>query len=326
MPAAAVPPRSLRRAAQISLVLVLALIFIGGLVRATGAGLGCPDWPRCWGAWWPPSAAADIDLERINRDKIPAEFREAPDPRVFFNQEKMWIEYLNRLWGVLSGLAVLVLFVIAARHARAFPVVFSGASATLVLMLFQGWLGALVVRSGLEQQMITLHMAVALVILGLLVFTRFHARGGHGAGLPPETRRRTARLALLLLGLTVVQILGGTEVRAALDHVADHRPDLPRGEWLATIGWIDHFHRLFSWTVLAAALGLVFQTRRQAAALAGQAALILGLVLGQLALGVSLAWFALPPASQFLHLGLAAALAAALFHLWLVSKAAAPPA
>lgn len=302
---------------RIALFMVITLIFIGGLVRATGAGLGCPDWPRCWGSWWPPESAGAISLDKINPAKLPAEFRDAPDARVFFNKEKMWIEYLNRLWGVLSGFSVIAMVVAAMGRLRERPSYFFLSFATLLAMGFQGWLGALVVRSGLKQNMITIHMAMALVILALILFTSWVAHGkirlAAGASVP--LRRKLSLVTWLLLATTLVQVLGGTHVRELLDHVADTRIDLPRALWIHQIGIFDHFHRAFSWTVFLSAGGLWWLTRRHWRPMESRARLAFSLVLVQLGLGISLAYFSLPPASQFLHLGVAAALAALAFRL-----------
>src|SRR5580704_1968920 len=79
------------------------LIFAGGLVRASGAGLGCPDWPRCFGSWIPPTSTAGL----------PPQF----DPALF-NPTLMWTEYLNRLFGVTVGFLILATTVSAWRHHR----------------------------------------------------------------------------------------------------------------------------------------------------------------------------------------------------------------
>lgn len=302
---------------RIALFMVVSLIFVGGLVRATGAGLGCPDWPRCWGSWWPPESAEAIRLDKINPAKIPAEFRDVPDPRVFFNHSKMWIEYLNRLWGVLAGFAVIAMVVAAMGRLRDKPSYFILSFLTLLAMGFQGWLGALVVRSGLKQNMITIHMAMALVILAMIVFTSWvaHGKAKLAADAPPPLRRKFAILIGLLLFTTLVQVLTGTHVREVLDHVADTRADLARGDWIEHVGFSDHFHRAFSWSVFLSAGGLWWMSRRHWAPLAGRARLAFLLVFIQLVLGISLAYFGLPPASQFLHLGVAAALAAVAFRL-----------
>lgn len=308
---------AMRLTCRIALFMVLALFLIGGLVRATGAGLGCPDWPRCWGSWWPPESADAIPLGKINPAEIPAEYRDAPDPRVFFNKQKMWIEYLNRLWGVLAGFSVIAMVVAAMGRLRDKPSYFLLSFGTLLAMGFQGWLGALVVRSGLQQFMITIHMAMALFILAMILLTGWLADGKQklASEAPSPLRRKLSILIWLLLLATLVQVLGGSHVREMLDHVADTRRDLPRAEWIHHVGFPDHFHRAFSWIVLISAGSLWWTTRRHWPPMARRARLAFLLVLTQIALGISLAYFALPPAGQFLHLGVAAALAAVAFRL-----------
>ena len=317
------PRTAIQWTTTIALTLVLLLIFIGGLVRATGAGLGCPDWPRCWGSWWPPASANEIRLENLNPKKIPQEYRDAPDPRVFFNHQKMWIEYLNRLWGVLAGLAVVAMVLTAIPYVWRQRSIFGYALLSLVLMLFQGWLGALVVRSGLKQSMISIHMAIALLILGVLIYTRFLAYGAPRAAAVCALSKRLClrKLAILALVLTLVQVLGGTHVREVLDHVADTQTHLNRSQWISQVGLADHFHRLFSWPVLFAVVAIFWQTRRTTPPLQRRATLALCLVMTQISLGISLVYFGLPPASQFLHLGIAAALASVLFRVWLDAAA-----
>ena len=75
-------PSSFQRLAVLTTVLTYLLIAVGGLVRASGAGLGCPDWPRCFGAWIPPASAADL----------PSQFDASQ-----FNPTLMWTEYLLSL-------------------------------------------------------------------------------------------------------------------------------------------------------------------------------------------------------------------------------------
>ena len=81
-----------------------ALILVGSLVRVSGAGLGCPDWPRCFGSWIPPASAAEL----------PPQFDASQ-----FNPSLMWTEYVNRLLGVTVGFSILAATVSAWRHHRA---------------------------------------------------------------------------------------------------------------------------------------------------------------------------------------------------------------
>src|ERR687887_169782 len=108
------------------------LILAGGLVRASGAGLGCPDWPRCFGFWIPPLSAAEL----------PPQF----DPSLF-NSTLMWTEYLNRLLGVTVGFLILATVVSAWRHHRREPRILCASVAALLLTGLQGWIGGRVVAN-----------------------------------------------------------------------------------------------------------------------------------------------------------------------------------
>ena len=86
------------RSAFISTILSYLLIFVGGLVRVSGSGLGCPDWPKCFGRWVPPTSI----------EQIPAHI----DPTAF-NIVLAWIEYGNRMLGVIVGISILSMTIIA---------------------------------------------------------------------------------------------------------------------------------------------------------------------------------------------------------------------
>ena len=131
------------------------LILVGGLVRASGAGLGCPDWPRCFGSWIPPASAAEL----------PPQF-----DRSLFNPTLMWTEYLNRLLGVTVGFLILATVVSGWRHHRREPRIFWTTVVALLLTGFQGWLGGRVVANELAPWIVTIHMIVALVIVQLLLY------------------------------------------------------------------------------------------------------------------------------------------------------------
>ena len=77
----------------LSTILTYILIFVGGMVRVAGAGMGCPDWPKCFGRWIPPTSL----------DQLPDHI----DPAKF-NIVLAWIEYGNRLFGALVGLSIAI--------------------------------------------------------------------------------------------------------------------------------------------------------------------------------------------------------------------------
>ena len=109
-----------QRIALTAFVCLEVLIFFGAIVRATGSGLGCPDWPRCYGCLIPPTNAADINFEKLDLTK----FREkaarlGEDPsritiatlRARFDPLETWIEYLNRLSSIPLFIAVCIPFI-----------------------------------------------------------------------------------------------------------------------------------------------------------------------------------------------------------------------
>src|ERR687896_2497152 len=148
------------------------LILVGGLVRASGAGLGCPDWPRCFGSWIPPASAADL----------PAQFDVSQ-----FNPTLMWTEYLNRLLGVTVGFLILATTISAWRNHRHEPRIVWTTTIALLLTGFQGWLGGRVVAHELAAWIVTVHMIVALVIVQMLLYVTVKA-GTQGAQGAPSAR------------------------------------------------------------------------------------------------------------------------------------------
>ncbi len=136
------------------------LILVGGLVRASGAGLGCPDWPRCFGSWIPPASAAEL----------PAPFDVSQ-----FNPTLMWTEYLNRLLGVAVGFLIFATLISAIRHHRRVPGILWPTVAAFLLTGFQGGLAAASSQHELAAWIVTVHLLVALVIVSLLLYATVYA-------------------------------------------------------------------------------------------------------------------------------------------------------
>jgi cytochrome c oxidase assembly protein subunit 15 len=266
------------------------LILVGGLVRASGAGLGCPDWPRCFGSWFPPASAADL----------PQGF----DPSQF-NPTLMWTEYLNRLLGVTVGLLILATAISAWRHHRRTPHIFWPTIAAVLLVAFQGWLGGVVVQSELAAWIVTVHMVVALVIVSLLLYASVYAFFEHDDTSRAGSVRRGALAwtALILIGLTLIQVVLGTQVREGIDEAMD--AGVVRSEALAAVGRFDYWHREAAWFVIAATAilaWLVWTKYEDEVALTRTTWVIMALVASQLLLGVLMAYVALTPAAQVAHL------------------------
>jgi heme a synthase len=296
---------SFQRLAITTTAITYLLILVGGLVRASGAGLGCPDWPRCFGGWIPPASAADL----------PAGF----DPSQF-NQALMWTEYLNRLLGVTVGLFIFATLISAYRHHRHTPRVFRPMVAAFLLTGFQGWLGGKVVSSELAGWIVTVHMIVALVIVALLIYATFHAVVGPAAAASVgQDRRWLGRATYVVTAVMLVQVAVGAQVREAVDHLVD---ELPRGDVMAALGTVDLLHRDGAVLMLGLVVLLWFRVwlkHRHEPALMRIAWVAVALVSAQIATGIALAYFAIPPPAQVAHLTLAALLMGALMVLALAA-------
>jgi len=267
------------------------LILVGGLVRASGAGLGCPDWPRCFGGWIPPASAADL----------PAGFEASQ-----FNATLMWTEYLNRLLGVAVGLLILATLVSAWRHHRHTPRIFWPTLAAFLLVGFQGWLGGVVVQQELAAWIVTVHMVVALVIVSLLLYATvyaFLAGRGDPTGTPGTTRQPLAWATLALITVTLLQVILGTQVREGIDHALD--AGVARADALATVGRFDMWHREAALLVSAATAWVVWLvwTRHRRERTLIRATVVMTVFVGlQIVLGVSMAYLLLTPPAQVAHL------------------------
>ena len=296
--------QSFRRLALLTVLSVLLLVFVGGVVRSTGAGMGCPDWPKCFGQWIPPTSVSEL----------PADYQQIYSHRGYanteFNAVKTWIEYLNRLLGALIGLFIFATFITSAvvywRQDRA---IVGYSLISLLLVGFQGWLGARVVASVLSTWLITLHMLVAIIIVGVLLYVVARSQADRFA-----TSRQTVPMAVnrwLLISsvLLLSQILLGTQVRELIDTVADKLGEGQRHRWIDELGLRFYVHRSFSLVVLAAQLFWIAPLHKRSVAspfLVKMLGRAVGLtILVEIASGAVMAYFAIPAWAQPIHLTVA---------------------
>lgn len=283
------------------------LIFVGGLVRASGAGLGCPDWPRCFGSWIPPSSPAEL----------PAGF----DPAQF-NMTLMWTEYLNRVLGVTVGILIFATLISALRHHRGIPQILWPTLAAFLLVGFQGWLGGVVVQHELAAWLVTIHLVVALVIVSLLLYATVYAFFATGVA-ARHSRRPLAWSVFALLAITLAQVTLGAQVRGGVDDAIIH--GTPRRQALASVGVYDMWHREAALAVLGVTLLvclLVWIRHGHERPLARTSYAMAGLVVIQVAVGASMVYVGLTPAAQVAHLTAASLILGAetvllLLALWL---------
>ncbi|RJP82575.1 MAG: hypothetical protein C4524_00595 [Candidatus Zixiibacteriota bacterium] len=217
------------RFAILSAVATYMLIFTGGLVRASGAGLGCPDWPRCFGRWIPPT-----NLSQLPPDIDPAQF----------NFTLAWIEYLNRLLGVVTGTLILITAILAFRHFLKVPRIVVPAAAAALLVAYTGWQGGQVVESHLESTLVSIH-AVFAVLIGVLmvwvaqqVYYRLEPQAEQGGSYPAGLKKWIPAI----LGVALVQVLLGTNMRSTIEAFYADRPLAGAFAWLEQAGFLNHLH------------------------------------------------------------------------------------
>lgn len=240
-----------RRMAWITLAAVYFLILVGASVRASGAGMGCPDWPTCFGQWIPPTSEAQLP---DNYQEIYAELGYA-DTR--FNVVKTWTEYSNRLVGVTIGFLILLTAVFSWSCREHDSSIFKASVAAFFMVGFQGWLGAQVVGSNLQPGLITLHMLAALALVGTLLFAVAQARRGIMASQPVTNLAPGFQKWLyVVLVFTVLQVAMGTQVREMTDFISRAQGEELRSSWIQAMPWFFYVHRSFSAVVLFSNLWL----------------------------------------------------------------------
>ena len=282
-----------RRFALASSLATYLLIFIGGLVRVTGAGLGCPDWPRCFGRWIPP----------WHESQIPAEFNAAT-----FNFTLAWIEYINRLAGMITGILILITAVLAIKNFRQKKNIVFPAGLAAIAVAFQGWYGSIVVKSQLMPLTVSIHLLLALFIVSLLLYTLINA---HFLGQPlAATSIKPVRNILRFLWIAaIIQIAVGTKIRSAIELVWEKFPLISASDILQYVSPITLIHALLGIFLAAATLLVTIRILKSGAdhGLVRQGTWLLNLlVLFQLLFGFGMQIFGILPILQVFHLWSAA--------------------
>jgi heme a synthase len=282
-------------------------------VRSTGSGMGCPDWPKCFGLMIPPASV----------DEIPQSFFES-HPQFLaksFNAFQTWVEYVNRLIGALIGLFMFATAALSLGFWKRDRRIVLLSVVAMLLTGFEGWLGKLVVDRNLAGGMVTIHLMVAMLIMAVLILANYLVAS---RSYRVAVAQKAGSMGLVWLGagviiLTLVQVLLGTKVREGVDVIAAQLGMGQRAEWLQP-GLLYLLHSLF-WMVLVGAL--VVWLKRVWTELGERAtvrrlviALVAALVL-EVLFGLVLAYRDLPPAVQPLHMLFANLIFAAEFSIWI---------
>ncbi|MCJ8291790.1 MAG: COX15/CtaA family protein [Crocinitomicaceae bacterium] len=307
----------------ITLVLIYLVVVAGSFVRITGSGMGCPDWPKCFGQWVPPTSADQLPSDykekyTEGREKKVIKFSKLlsalgmgdtaeklqNDPDLLkeedFNVRRTWTEYVNRLFGFLAGNAMLLAFFwlllipksIGNRKRKLVLL----AALNLVLMGIEAWFGSIVVATNLVPWTITVHMLLALVIIGLQIYLIRCISPAMKGNL--KLPKWTLYLLWVCFGITIYQLFLGTQVRESIDELT--KLGYGRESWTEQLGVPYYIHRSFSWLVLVLLTIMAWKNERGEKLLAIRAIYI---VLGfGLISGVLLAYANMPGLVQTSHL------------------------
>lgn len=333
--------------AGVTLVLLYLVILAGSVVRATGSGMGCPDWPRCFGYYIPPTDQSQIEFQpahdynkgmmiiandtlwrstdhftsgdafdRAHWEKYPKhDYAE-------FNVAQTWTEYINRLCGALSGLASMILLYYAIRRWKTDKLSFGLVLLHLFVIGFVAWLGKVVVDSNLTPITITLHMLCALIMVFLMIIVRYRAHSLAGTFAQVNLSKGMRVLLVFSLVFTLAQIVLGTQVRQQVDGLIKASEDGSRETWIAMLSSKYTVH--FSMAMVLTALNIFIWLRLRKKFDVPQARTLLTasllIVFVTYAAGVAMHRFGIPAMVQPVHLFCAMVLAGVQFALVLRTK------
>ncbi|RDC54966.1 heme A synthase [Pedobacter chinensis] len=329
----------------ITIVVTLLVILAGGIVRSTGSGMGCPDWPKCFDRYIPPTDVSQLPANykekyvagRIKKNEKFAKYLESMgkveladsirhDKSITlpeeFNAAKTWVEYVNRLTGVLAGIFLLLTAIYSFTYRKTAKRIIFLSILNIFVVGYQAWLGSIVVSTNLAQWVVTVHMLLAIVILAISIYTYNYAKQLSKA--PSVIMYRILWLKGFLLFtvvLSIIQIVLGTEVRESVDVIAKSLSYGLRDTWISKVGSVFSYHRdLAILVVIANAIvyKMVIDRFSGKAAPLLTARFILITLLIQLLSGFALAYIAFPPAAQALHILFSTLLFSLQFYLYLL--------
>jgi len=321
-----------QRLLYLAAALALTVVVLGAWVRLTDAGLGCPDWPGCYGQLTVPNQPHE-------HAAAAAAFPDRP-----VDASKAWHEMIHRYVATTLGLSILGIAGLAFANRRDPRQPVALPTLLLALVIFQGLLGMWTVTLLVKPLIVVAHLLGGLSTLGLAFWLILEARRKPAMS-APRASRRASGLALLALVILVLQIaLGGW---TSSNYAALACPDLPGclGQWWpAQADWHEAFilwrglginyeggvldaaarvaihftHRLGALVTLIVMLVVGYRSARSERStpqVARAGRLVLAAVILQVALGLSTVWFGLPLWVATAHNGGAALLLLAVINL-----------
>ena len=326
---------------QIAIISVYLIFLAGSIVRMTGSGMGCPDWPKCFGYYIPPTSEEQISWKPntefkkgfiIIKDEVlfvaesdvktSSEFNKnnwknyTKHDYAKFNKYHTWTEYINRLASVLSGFVFLFLIYGAAKFWKTKKIIPLLSFAAFFLMLFEAWLGKTVVDTNLTPAIITVHMVIGLIIIGLLLWLRFIVTNKK---VLYKYNALFNKLLIISVIFSLIQIAMGTQVRQFIDEQVKLYGFENKNHSLMNPSFKFYFHRSFTIAIVLVNLGMFYinQIKNLGYTLVNW---IVFLIFLEAITGILMYYAEIPIGTQAIHLLAGALLFGLQFYLWLQNR------
>ena len=326
---------------KVTLVSLYLIFLAGSIVRMTGSGMGCPDWPKCFGYYIPPTSEEQITWQPnstyekgmiiIKNEELYVAEKNVTTLSEFdisnwkeytkheyatFNKFHTWVEYINRLITVLSGFIFLFLITASLKFRKEnkwIPII---AFSAFFLMLVEAFLGKLVVDSNLKPTMITLHMVIGLFIIGFILRLLFIIRKEKTVF---KYHSLFNKLLIVSIVFSLIQIAMGTQVRQFIDEQVKLFGFENKEYSLMNPSFKFYFHRSFTIAILLVNFGLFYlnQLHNLGYSLVKW---ILVLLFLETITGILMYYAEFPLGTQAIHLLSGALLFGVQFYLWLQSR------
>lgn len=332
--------KNYRKSLRWSIAIIYLIIVAGAVVRMTGSGMGCPDWPKCFGYWIPPTEQHEIEFSPITPYKKGMVIIRNEELRVaktdfftgkkyneqnwepytkhdynVFNVYHTWTEYINRLIGALGGLVVLIMCVFSLRYIKTRPKITVLSVVALLAMLIQAVIGKIVVDTNLSPILITIHMVVALLIVGLLIYLLHEVQ-------PADSRylanKKLVNAAAILIVMTLIQVIMGTQVRQYIDEQLDIFGYPLQSAWLEEKGpLVFYIHRSYSILLTLFTGWFIYQGIKKFSQPRWGYLSLGAMILITILSGVLMNYAEFPFGSQAVHLVVASLILGVQFYLWM---------
>lgn len=306
-----------QRLISLTIFLTYMVILAGSVVRGTGSGLGCPDWPTCYGQSIPP-----VDISELPPDYKEVFKKSTGKEIADFDAYKTWTEYINRLLGALLGVMILWLFLRSFKYTDKESNLPWYCGGLLLLVVLQGGVGALVVSTHLKPYVITLHMLLAMALLFGLHYLSKYCKDLENFGINFKPDQRNLPITRLLIGMALLQVFMGTQVREQVDHLMRDAQTATPDTVVSQLGWGFYVHRSFSMLLLGVTIWSIVRLYRHdiTGAAFKRGLLLLFLLLCNVVSGVGLNYFGFPPQLQPPHLFIGVLAVGLLYRQYLEQK------